>query len=62
MTAMVMRYAFAETATTLALVLALLGADMQWFYGLVGLGIAAHVAAIPSQNLMDAHEQRRTAG
>jgi hypothetical protein len=54
-TLMIIRFAMAESSTTFGLVLALLGAEMQWVYILTGLGIVAHVTAFPTQREREAH-------
>lgn len=54
-TLMILRFAMAESATCFGLVLALLGAEMQWVYILTGLGVVAHITAFPTQRERDAH-------
>lgn len=58
-TAMILRFALAESVTIFGLTLAMLGADMQWTYALTGLGVLAHVAAFPTEREREAHERRR---
>ena len=58
-TAVIIRFAFAESTTIYGLVLAMMGADLQWLYILAGLGVVAHVTAFPSERERDAHAARR---
>lgn len=55
---MILRYALAESATIFGLVLAVLGAEMQWVYILTGLGVVAHITAFPTQREREAHEKK----
>lgn len=59
--AMLLRFALAESATIFGLVLAMLGAEMKWVYALTGLGVLAHIAAFPTAREREVHEQRRKA-
>jgi hypothetical protein len=52
---MILRFALAESATIFGLVLAMLGADMQWVYILTGLGLVAHITAFPTQREREAY-------
>ena len=56
-TTTILRLALAESATIFGLVLATLGAEMQWVYILTGLGVAAHVAAFPSKREREVHDE-----
>lgn len=53
-TLMILRFAMAESSTLFGLVLALLGAEMQWVYILTGLGVVAHIAAFPTEREREA--------
>jgi F0F1-type ATP synthase membrane subunit c/vacuolar-type H+-ATPase subunit K len=57
-TIMILRFALAESATIFGLVLAMLGADMQWVYILTGLGLVAHITAFPTQREREAYAKR----
>ncbi len=57
-TMMILRFALAETPTIFGLVLAMLGAEMQWVYILTGLGIVAHVTAFPTKAEREAHAKK----
>ncbi|KIG15222.1 hypothetical protein DB30_05766 [Enhygromyxa salina] len=59
-TALIVRLAAAESVTIFGLMLAMLGAEMQWTYALTALGVMAHIAAFPSERDQEAHEQRRS--
>lgn len=54
-TALILRCALAETPTIFGLVLAMMGAPMQWVYVLTGLGLVAHLSAFPSRAEREAH-------
>jgi hypothetical protein len=54
-TLMILRFATAESSTLFGLVLALLGAEMQWVYILTGLGVVAHITAFPTEREREAH-------
>lgn len=58
-TAMILRFALAESVTIFGLVLAMLGADMLWTYVLTGLGALAHVVAFPTVREREAHARRQ---
>jgi hypothetical protein len=57
-TMMILRFALAESATTFGVVLAVLGAEMQWVYILTGLGIVAHVTAFPTERERERHSSK----
>jgi hypothetical protein len=57
-TLMIMRFAMAESSTIFGLVLALLGAEMQWVYILTGLGVVAHITAFPTRREREAHAKK----
>ena len=48
-TAMILRFAIAESVSIYGLVLATLGAPKMWCYLLAALGVLAHVVAYPSE-------------
>lgn len=58
-TVMILRFALAESATIFGLVLAILGAEMQWVYVLTGLGVVAHINAFPTEREREAHSKQR---
>ena len=57
-TIMILRFAFAESATIFGLLLAMLGAEMSWVYILTGLGLVAHLTAFPTQRDREAYARR----
>jgi hypothetical protein len=57
-TVLILRCALAETPTILGLVLAMLGAEMQWVYILTGLGLVAHLTAFPTERDREAHAKK----
>lgn len=58
LTLMIMRFAMAESTTIFGLVLAMLGAQMQWVYILTGLGVVAHVTAFPTERERERYEKK----
>lgn len=58
LTVMILRFALAESSTIFGVMLALLGAEMQWVYVLTGLGVVAHINAFPTQREREAHSNK----